>query len=126
MIHVNVREMRCLQVDTIISEPMGYMLLNERMIESYLHAKKFMKPNGESILKGIKETLSSQENSSRREAICTWHHSATNSSFLSRTQRQHFGRRAPFMAFVSSRSNRRRSTRTYGSRLWYGMLIAAF
>ena len=31
------------QVDTIISEPMGYMLLNERMIESYLHGKKFFK-----------------------------------------------------------------------------------
>lgn len=36
------------QVDIIISEPMGYMLFNERMLESYLHAKKFLKPNGES------------------------------------------------------------------------------
>lgn len=35
------------QVDIIISEPMGYMLFNERMLESYLHAKKFLKPNGE-------------------------------------------------------------------------------
>lgn len=35
------------QVDMIISEPMGYMLFNERMLESYLHAKKFLKPNGE-------------------------------------------------------------------------------
>jgi len=34
------------QVDTIISEPMGYMLLNERMLESFLHAKKFLKPSG--------------------------------------------------------------------------------
>lgn len=34
-------------VDIIISEPMGYMLFNERMLESYLHAKKFLKPNGE-------------------------------------------------------------------------------
>ncbi|MEQ2186499.1 Histone-arginine methyltransferase carm1, partial [Goodea atripinnis] len=34
------------QVDIIISEPMGYMLFNERMLESYLHAKKFLKPNG--------------------------------------------------------------------------------
>jgi len=34
------------QVDVIISEPMGYMLYNERMIESYLHAKKFLKPDG--------------------------------------------------------------------------------
>ena len=30
----------------IISEPMGYMLYNERMIESYLHAKKWLKPEG--------------------------------------------------------------------------------
>ena len=35
------------QVDTIISEPMGYMLFNERMLESYLHAKKWLKPGGE-------------------------------------------------------------------------------
>ncbi|XP_041961031.1 histone-arginine methyltransferase CARM1-like [Alosa sapidissima] len=34
------------QVDIIISEPMGYMLFNERMLESYVHAKKFLKPNG--------------------------------------------------------------------------------
>ncbi|GFR97748.1 histone-arginine methyltransferase CARM1 [Elysia marginata] len=34
------------KVDTIISEPMGYMLFNERMLESYLHAKKWMKPEG--------------------------------------------------------------------------------
>jgi len=34
------------QVDIIISEPMGYMLLNERMLETFLHAKKFLKPNG--------------------------------------------------------------------------------
>nr|QDG00785.1 histone-arginine methyltransferase CARM1-2 [Brachionus koreanus] len=34
------------KVDMIVSEPMGYMLLNERMLESYLHAKKFLKPNG--------------------------------------------------------------------------------
>ena len=25
---------------------MGYMLLNERMLETFLHAKKFLKPNG--------------------------------------------------------------------------------
>lgn len=37
------------QVDIIISEPMGYMLFNERMLESYLHAKKFLKPNGEKM-----------------------------------------------------------------------------
>ena len=30
----------------IVSEPMGYLLFNERMIESYLHARKFLKPGG--------------------------------------------------------------------------------
>ncbi|XP_041357226.1 histone-arginine methyltransferase CARMER-like [Gigantopelta aegis] len=39
---VNVPEL----VDTIISEPMGYMLFNERMLESFLHAKKWLKPGG--------------------------------------------------------------------------------
>ena len=34
------------KVDIIISEPMGYMLINERMLESYLHAKKWLKPGG--------------------------------------------------------------------------------
>jgi len=34
------------QVDIIISEPMGYMLFNERMLETYLHAKKWLKPGG--------------------------------------------------------------------------------
>ncbi|XP_054274085.1 histone-arginine methyltransferase CARMER-like [Macrosteles quadrilineatus] len=33
-------------VDIMISEPMGYMLYNERMLETYLHAKKWLKPNG--------------------------------------------------------------------------------
>lgn len=33
-------------VDVIISEPMGYMLFNERMLETYLHAKKWLKPTG--------------------------------------------------------------------------------
>lgn len=36
-------------VDVIISEPMGYMLYNERMLESYLHAKKWLKPNGKML-----------------------------------------------------------------------------
>ena len=27
------------QVDIIISEPMGYMLYNERMLETYIHAR---------------------------------------------------------------------------------------
>ncbi len=35
------------QVDVIISEPMGYMLFNERMLETFLHAKKWLKPGGE-------------------------------------------------------------------------------
>ncbi|ESO10254.1 hypothetical protein HELRODRAFT_72919 [Helobdella robusta] len=34
------------EVDVIISEPMGYMLFNERMLETFLHAKKWLKPNG--------------------------------------------------------------------------------
>jgi len=33
-------------IDVIISEPMGYMLFNERMLETFLHAKKWLKPNG--------------------------------------------------------------------------------
>ncbi|XP_017716033.1 PREDICTED: histone-arginine methyltransferase CARM1-like [Rhinopithecus bieti] len=33
-------------VDVIISEPMGYMLFNERMLESYLHSKNWLKSNG--------------------------------------------------------------------------------
>lgn len=34
------------KVDVIISEPMGYMLVNERMLESYMHGRKFLKPEG--------------------------------------------------------------------------------
>ncbi|CAG0894019.1 unnamed protein product [Darwinula stevensoni] len=34
------------EVDVIISEPMGYMLYNERMLETYLHAKKWLKRGG--------------------------------------------------------------------------------
>lgn len=37
-------------VDMIVSEPMGYMLFNERMLESYVHARKWLKPDGEFIL----------------------------------------------------------------------------
>lgn len=33
-------------VNIIISEPMGYMLFNERMLETYLHAKKWLQPGG--------------------------------------------------------------------------------
>ncbi len=36
------------QVDVLVSEPMGTLLVNERMIESYLYARdKFLKPGGE-------------------------------------------------------------------------------
>ena len=38
------------KVDVIISEPMGYMLFNERMLESFLHAKKWLKPDGKPLL----------------------------------------------------------------------------
>jgi histone-arginine methyltransferase CARM1 len=41
------------KVDVIISEPMGYMLLNERMLETYLHAKKWLKPDGKLLLVSI-------------------------------------------------------------------------
>ncbi|XP_039220434.1 histone-arginine methyltransferase CARM1-like isoform X1 [Crotalus tigris] len=34
------------RVDVIVSEPMGYMLFNERMLESYLHSKKWLKSSG--------------------------------------------------------------------------------
>jgi len=40
-------------VDVIISEPMGYMLFNERMLETYLHAKKWLKPGGTSSFGAI-------------------------------------------------------------------------
>ncbi|EDV23439.1 uncharacterized protein TRIADDRAFT_1535, partial [Trichoplax adhaerens] len=33
-------------IDMIISEPMGYMLFNERMLETFLHAKKWLKSDG--------------------------------------------------------------------------------
>ncbi|XP_023248191.1 histone-arginine methyltransferase CARMER [Copidosoma floridanum] len=33
-------------VDCIVSEPMGYMLYNERMLETYLHAKKWLTVGG--------------------------------------------------------------------------------
>ncbi|OAF70418.1 hypothetical protein A3Q56_01857 [Intoshia linei] len=35
-----------IEVDMIISESMGYMLLNERMLESYVHSRKWLKPTG--------------------------------------------------------------------------------
>ncbi|XP_049425897.1 histone-arginine methyltransferase CARM1-like [Epinephelus fuscoguttatus] len=42
-----VEEVSCPDmVDVIVSEPMGYMLLSERLMESFLHARKWLKPNG--------------------------------------------------------------------------------
>ena len=34
------------KVDVIVSEPMGRMLFHERMLESYVHARKWLKPDG--------------------------------------------------------------------------------
>jgi len=39
---VNVPHM----VDIIVSEPIGYMLLHERKLDSFLYARKWLKPNG--------------------------------------------------------------------------------
>uniref|UniRef100_A0A6Q2YKN0 type I protein arginine methyltransferase n=1 Tax=Esox lucius TaxID=8010 RepID=A0A6Q2YKN0_ESOLU len=42
-----IEEVSCPEeVDVIISEPIGYMLLNERMLEGYLHSRKWLKPKG--------------------------------------------------------------------------------
>ncbi|XP_030625760.1 histone-arginine methyltransferase CARM1 [Chanos chanos] len=42
-----IEEVSCPEkVDVIISEPIGYMLLNERMLESYLYSKHWLKPKG--------------------------------------------------------------------------------
>ncbi|XP_051283246.1 histone-arginine methyltransferase CARM1 [Dicentrarchus labrax] len=42
-----VEEVSCPDmVDVIVSEPMGYMLLSDRLMESFLHARKWLKPNG--------------------------------------------------------------------------------
>lgn len=35
------------QVDVLVSEPMGTLLVNERMLETYLYARdRFLKPGG--------------------------------------------------------------------------------
>ncbi|XP_068165558.1 histone-arginine methyltransferase CARM1 isoform X2 [Antennarius striatus] len=42
-----VEEVSCPDlVDVIVSEPMGYLLLNDRLMGSFLHARKWLKPNG--------------------------------------------------------------------------------
>lgn len=33
-------------VDVIVSEPMGYLLFNQKVTESFLYARKWLKPNG--------------------------------------------------------------------------------
>lgn len=35
-------------VDVIVSEPMGYMLLSGKLMASFLCARKWLKPHGES------------------------------------------------------------------------------
>lgn len=92
------------QVDIIISEPMGYMLFNERMLESYLHAKKFLKPNGRSAKEFAGATyratisLSSagvfpQVKCSPPSETSTWRHSQTSSSTWSSSPRRTSGER---------------------------------
>ncbi|KAL4448328.1 hypothetical protein ABPG75_005547 [Micractinium tetrahymenae] len=48
VLHGKVEEMEVPEkVDVLVSEPMGTLLVNERMIESYLYARdKFLKPGG--------------------------------------------------------------------------------
>lgn len=44
-----VEEVSCPDmVDVIVSEPMGYMLLSDRLLGSFLHARKWLKPGGRS------------------------------------------------------------------------------
>lgn len=89
------------QVDIIISEPMGYMLFNERMLESYLHAKKYLKPSGE--CRGVPGSRRSppppvpgsklparpfpQGICSPPSGTCTWRPSRTSSSTWSSSPR---------------------------------------
>eukprot|EP00882_Tetradesmus_deserticola_P030499 GHRQ01034276.1.p1 GENE.GHRQ01034276.1~~GHRQ01034276.1.p1 ORF type:complete len:140 (-),score=34.14 GHRQ01034276.1:284-661(-) len=48
--HCKVEELslpRGTQVDVLVSEPMGTLLVNERMLETYIYARdKFLKPGG--------------------------------------------------------------------------------
>lgn len=42
-----VEEISCPEVvDVLVSEPMGNMLLSDGLVESFLHAKQWLKPNG--------------------------------------------------------------------------------
>ncbi|CAH8671136.1 unnamed protein product [Schistosoma margrebowiei] len=49
-------------VDVIISEPMGYMLYNERMLESYVHARKFLAPH-------LRQPLKKKQNRREHERL---------------------------------------------------------
>ena len=47
-----------LQVDVLVSEPMGTLLVNERMIESYIFARdRHLKPGGKMFPVGMRGTL---------------------------------------------------------------------
>ena len=39
-------EVKSVSGSFVCSEPMGYMLFAERMLETFLHAKKWLKPGG--------------------------------------------------------------------------------
>nr|CAH8876114.1 unnamed protein product [Trichobilharzia regenti] len=54
-------------VDVIISEPMGYMLYNERMLESYVHARKFLAPHLRQPLKKKRQNKCKTERHSQEE-----------------------------------------------------------
>eukprot|EP00118_Oscarella_pearsei_P010243 m.62193 g.62193 ORF g.62193 m.62193 type:complete len:157 (+) comp35046_c0_seq9:523-993(+) len=65
--------------DVIISEPMGYMLVNERMLETFIHARKWLKPSGEGWISlfvfYLLASLFVRENvsNSRRFICCTFY-----------------------------------------------------
>lgn len=61
------------QVDIIISEPMGYMLFNERMLETYLHAKKWLAPNGKMFpTRGDLHIAPFSDSQLYYEQVCSW------------------------------------------------------
>ncbi|KAM7541812.1 hypothetical protein Aperf_G00000007280 [Anoplocephala perfoliata] len=57
-------------VDVIISEPMGYMLYNERMLETYVHARKFLAPQHRAKRKKVDNDNSSTSISEEVFADC--------------------------------------------------------
>ena len=78
-------------VDVIISEPMGYMLVNERMLESYVFARKFLKNGGKSL--GNIFIFSFQEECFPAKPICTLPYSAMNNFIWSNPLGPLFGLR---------------------------------